>query len=550
MKIAICQLNFKIADFDGNTKKIISAINEAKLKGAEIAVFSELAICGYPPLDMLENKDFINKCEKAIQQICEHCYEIATIVGSPVINTDEFGKKLYNAAIFIEEGKIKSIHKKSLLPSYDVFDEYRYFEPNRNWETVNFKNENIAITICEDLWVNQPIENSFTRQKLYTFSPMDELIKFSPTLMINIASSPFSFNHAETRKTVLSENAKKYNLPLIYVNQIGANTELIFDGGSMAINKSGNVFYELPYFEEAVSIIDTTSTELQKNNNTANNNSSIEKIHKALILGIRDYFNKVGFKKAILGLSGGIDSALVLVLAEQALGKENVHALLLPSRYSSQHSISDALILASNLGVTYDLISIESAFSSFENSLLPIFEGKQPDITEENIQARVRGTLLMAYSNKFGNILLNTSNKSEAAVGYGTLYGDMAGGLSVIGDLYKTQVYQLANYINSHGEIIPRNTIIKPPSAELRPDQKDSDSLPEYDVLDKILFEYIEQKTPLEEIVEQGFEKQIVEKVIRLVNTNEYKRFQTPPILRVSSKAFGFGRRMPLIAKY
>jgi NAD+ synthase (glutamine-hydrolysing) len=550
MKIALCQLNFKIADFEGNTNKIISAIKEAKSKEAEIAVFSELAVCGYPPLDMLENKDFIDKCEKAIKQISEYCYGIAAIVGSPVINTDEFGKKLYNSAIFIEEGKIKSTHKKSLLPSYDVFDEYRYFEPNKSWSTVNFKNENIAITICEDLWVNQPIENSFTRQKLYTCSPMDELMKFSPTLMINIASSPFSFNHAETRKTVLCENSKKYNLSLIYVNQIGANTELIFDGGSMAINNSGNVFHELPYFEESISIIETTTTEPLIKNNFSHNNSQIDKIYKALILGIRDYFNKVGFKKAILGLSGGIDSALVLVLAEQALGKENVHALLMPSRYSSQHSVSDALMLASNLGITYDLVSIEAAFSSFESSLIPVFAGKQPDITEENIQARVRGTLLMAYSNKFGNILLNTSNKSEAAVGYGTLYGDMAGGLSVIGDLYKTQVYQLANFINSHGEIIPRNTIIKPPSAELRPDQKDSDSLPEYDILDKILFAYIEQKTPLEEIVEQGFEKQIVEKVIKLVNTNEYKRFQTPPILRVSSKAFGFGRRMPLVAKY
>lgn len=547
MKIAVCQLNFKIADFDGNSEKIIAAINEAKQKGAEIAVFSELSICGYPPLDMLENKDFIDKCDAAIKKISEHCYNIAAIIGTPIINAEEFGKKLFNAAIFIEEGKIKSIHKKSLLPSYDVFDEYRYFEPNKNWETVNFKNETIAITICEDLWENQPVENSYTRQKLYTCSPMDELMKFSPTIMINIASSPFSFNHADTRKTVLCENAKKYNLPLIYVNQIGANTELIFDGGSMAINHSGKVFCELPYFEESVSIIDTDYTE---NNKVEFNNSQIDKIHKALVLGIKDYFYKTGFKKAVLGLSGGIDSALVLVLAEQALGKENVHALLMPSRYSSQHSVSDALFLASNLGITYDLVSIEAAFSSFETTLSNVFVGKQPDITEENIQARVRGTLLMAYSNKFGNILLNTSNKSEAAVGYGTLYGDMAGGLSVIGDLYKTQVYQLANYINSHGEIIPRNTIIKPPSAELRFDQKDSDSLPEYDVLDKILFAYIEQKTPLEEIVDLGFEKQIVEKVIRLVNSNEYKRFQTPPILRVSSKAFGFGRRMPLVAKY
>ncbi|PIP55085.1 MAG: NAD+ synthase [Bacteroidetes bacterium CG23_combo_of_CG06-09_8_20_14_all_32_9] len=547
MQIALCQLNFKIADFEGNTTKIISAIKQAKSKNAVLAVFSEFAVCGYPPLDMLENKDFIDKCEKAVNQISEHCHQIAAIIGTPVINTNESGKKLFNSAVFIEKGKVKSIHCKSLLPSYDVFDEYRYFEPNKLWQIADYKNERIAITICEDLWVNQPVENSFTRQKLYTCSPMDELLKFSPTLMINIASSPFSFNHSGSRKTVLCENAKKYKLPLIYVNQVGANTELIFDGGSMAINATGKVFSELPYFEESVRLIDTstTSAEIQKNEMPA-----IEKIYKAIILGIHDYFNKTGFNKAVLGLSGGIDSALVLVLAVKALGKENVHALLMPSRYSSQHSVTDALMLTSNLGVTYDLISIEPAFTNFETSLVPIFAGKATDITEENIQARIRGTLLMAYSNKFGNILLNTSNKSEMAVGYGTLYGDMAGGLSVIGDLYKTQVYQLANYINSHGEIIPRNIIIKAPSAELRPNQKDSDSLPKYDILDKILFAYIEQKTPLEEIVELGFDKQVVEKVIRLVNANEYKRFQTAPVLRISSKAFGFGRRMPLVAKY
>ena len=336
-------------------------------------------------------------------------------------------------------------------------------------------------------------------------------------------------------------------MPLVYVNQVGANTELVFDGGSMFINSTGNVFNELKYFEEDFKVIETSSSEKNISEKELSNN---EKIYKALILGTSDYFKKTGFKKAVLGLSGGIDSALVLVLAAKALGYQNVHALLMPSRYSSQHSVTDALMLVSKLNVSYDLVSIEPAFSSFESSLIPVFNGKQPDITEENIQARVRGTLLMAYSNKFGNILLNTSNKSEAAVGYGTLYGDMAGGLSVIGDLYKTQVYELSNYINSHGEIIPRNIIIKEPSAELRPNQKDSDSLPDYNILDKILYYYIEQKTPLNEIVEMGFEKQIVEKVIKLVNSNEYKRFQTPPVLRVSSKSFGFGRRMPLVAKY
>ena len=547
MKIALCQLNFKIADFEGNSSKIISAINEAKLKDADLAVFSELAICGYPPLDMLENKDFIDRCIESIQKIAEHCFEIAAIIGTPIINKNEFGKKLFNSAVFIENGEIKSFHNKSLLPSYDVFDEYRYFEPNNKWQIIKYKNEKIALTICEDLWVEQPVENSYTKQKLYTCSPMNELMKFSPSLIINIASSPFSINHSESRKKVLCENAKQYNIPLLYVNQMGANTELVFDGGSMFINADGKVFNELKYFEEDFKVIETNSS---NNNIPEIELSNNEKIYKALILGISDYFKKTGFKKAVLGLSGGIDSALVLVLAAKALGYQNVHALLMPSRYSSQHSVTDALMLSSKLNVSYDLVSIETCFSSFESSLIPIFNGKQPDITEENIQARVRGTLLMAYSNKFGNILLNTSNKSEAAVGYGTLYGDMAGGLSVIGDLYKTQVYELSNYINSHGEIISRNIIIKEPSAELRPNQKDSDSLPDYKILDKILFAYIEQKTPLNEIVEMGFEKQIVEKVIKLVNSNEYKRFQTPPVLRVSSKSFGFGRRMPLVAKY
>ncbi|OFX35855.1 MAG: NAD+ synthase [Bacteroidetes bacterium GWA2_32_17] len=547
MKIALCQLNFKIADFEGNSSKIISAINEAKLKDADLAVFSELAICGYPPLDMLENKDFIDRCIESIKKIAEHCVDIAAIIGIPIINENEFGKKLYNSAVFIEKGKIKSFHNKTLLPSYDVFDEYRYFEPNNKWQIIDYKNEKIALTICEDLWFEQPVENSYTKQKLYTVSPIYELSKFSPSLIINIASSPFSITHSESRKNVLCQNAKQYNLPLVYVNQVGANTELVFDGGSMFINSTGNVFNELKYFEEDFKVIETSSSEKNISEKELSNN---EKIYKALILGTSDYFKKTGFKKAVLGLSGGIDSALVLVLAAKALGYQNVHALLMPSRYSSQHSVTDALMLVSKLNVSYDLVSIEPAFSSFESSLIPVFNGKQPDITEENIQARVRGTLLMAYSNKFGNILLNTSNKSEAAVGYGTLYGDMAGGLSVIGDLYKTQVYELSNYINSHGEIIPRNIIIKEPSAELRPNQKDSDSLPDYNILDKILYYYIEQKTPLNEIVEMGFEKQIVEKVIKLVNSNEYKRFQTPPVLRVSSKSFGFGRRMPLVAKY
>lgn len=547
MKIALCQLNFRIADFEGNKRKIINAIADAKSRGADIAVFSELAVCGYPPLDMLENLDFIDNCEKSIDEISGHCVEIAALIGTPVRNENPTGKKLFNAVKFIEGGKVVSVHRKSLLPSYDVFDEYRYFEPNCEFSIIEYKGERIAPTICEDLWYDQPVENSYARQKLYTLSPMNELKKLNPTIIINVSASPFACSHIESRKTVLSENAGNYNLPLIYVNQIGANTELIFDGGSLIISNTGKIAGELPYFEESVKVFDTEGIGKDE---IINFMPEVESIYNALILGIKDYFVKTGFTKAVLGLSGGIDSAVVLALAVKALGNENVHALMMPSRYSSAHSMTDALALLQNLNVYYDLVSIEPAFRSYEEMLLPVFRGSEQDITEENIQARVRGTLLMGYSNKFGHILLNTTNKSEASVGYGTLYGDMAGGLSVLGDVYKTQVYQLASYINSQSEIIPRNTLIKPPSAELRPDQKDSDSLPDYKILDKILFAMIEQKLSVDEITGLGFEKDVVLKIKKLLNTFEYKRFQAPPVLRVSSKAFGFGRRMPLVAKY
>jgi len=546
MKIAIAQLNYHIGNFAENTSKIIEYIGKSKTEGAELVVFTELSVTGYYPHDLLERKEFIEQSEEALNQIASHCSGIAAIVGGPRINPEPRGKKLFNSAFFMYDGAIQHVVNKSLLPTYDIFDEYRHFEPNKTFSVFDFAGKKIAITICEDLWDEQETQNEFGREKLYQLSPLKELSALNPDLVINISASPFSYNQENSRKNILVKNAIKYQLPIVYANQVGAQTELIFDGGSVYLNKKGEIEEELNYFEEDFRIIDTEiSTQ-----NLQPKTDYIEKIYHALVLGIHDYFTKMGFKKATLGLSGGIDSALVLVLAAQALGKENVRVLLMPSRYSSDHSIDDALQLAKNLDIQHEIIPIQPMVDSFEQSLSDVFANLQNDITEENIQARTRGILLMAISNKFGNILLNTTNKSECAVGYGTLYGDMNGGLSVLGDVYKTDIFKMANWINRDREIIPFNTIIKPPSAELRPDQKDSDSLPDYDILDQILFDYIELNLSPDEIIAKGFDKSTVLRSVKMVNTNEYKRFQAPPILRISSKAFGFGRRMPLVAKY
>ncbi|MFZ4412317.1 MAG: NAD+ synthase [Bacteroidales bacterium] len=544
MKIALAQINYHIGDFEKNTASILQALRKAKTQNCELIIFSELAVCGYPPRDFLEFTDFIEKCLVSVHQIALECNDIAAIIGFPSINTEEKGKNLYNSAAFLYGGKIQSIHHKSLLPNYDVFDEYRYFEPNRNSNVIDFKGCKIALTICEDLW-------NIGEEQLYPYSPMDDLISQHPDLMINIAASPFNYQQAQNRKSILLKNVEKYKLPLIYVNHVGAQTELIFDGGSMAIHPNGKIHSELKYFEEDFAIVDFKVLEKSLNNvSSVKLPDKIELIHNALVLGIRDYFEKLGFSKAILGLSGGIDSAVTLVLATEALGNKNVKAVLLPSQFSSQHSIDDAIQLAQKLNVSYEIIPIDKAYKSYESTLSPYFKGLDFDVTEENLQARIRAVLLMAFTNKFAYILLNTSNKSEAAVGYGTLYGDMCGGLSVLGDLYKTEVYNLAHFINNSTEIIPLNSITKPPSAELRPNQKDSDSLPDYEILDQILYQYIEQQKGPRELIAQGFDEAIVKRILKLVNTNEYKRHQTPPILRVSPKAFGMGRRMPIVGKY
>ncbi len=551
MKIALAQLNYHIGNFEKNTSKILDQIEKAKNDHVDLIIFSELSVCGYPPQDLLEKKSFIEQCEIAVEEIAPHCTDIAVIIGSPTLNHHQKGKRLYNSAIFIADGEVKFVQNKTLLPTYDIFDEYRYFESNDKFNVVEYKGKKIAITICEDLWDLQPIENTFSKNQLYNITPMDKLIEYKPDFIINIAASPFSYTKIWGRKNVFIRNAKKYNLPLFSVNQVGAQTELIFDGGSLVVNPDGTIADEMKLFTEDYKIYNLDEINKCTIKKTIDEDPDvIAKIHDALVLGIRDYFKKMNFTNATLGLSGGIDSAVSLVIAVRALGAENIRVLLLPSKYSSEHSITDAEILAKNLGVKYDIVNIQNVVDSFDESLKTVFKGLQEDITEENIQARARGTILMALSNKFGHILLNTSNKSEAAVGYGTLYGDMNGGLSVLGDVYKADVYKLARYINSDSEIIPENTIIKPPSAELRPDQKDSDSLPDYDTLDKILFAYIELQKTLEDIIEEGWDKTLIERIVKLVDSNEYKRYQAPPILRISSKAFGAGRRMPLVAKY
>ena len=604
MKIALAQQNYHIGNFEANIRKILDAIHQAKEEGADLIVFTELCVCGYPPRDFLEFEDFISQCYAAIDRIREEADKIAVIVGGPARNTAEKGKSLFNAAWFLYEKKVQAVIHKTCLPTYDVFDEYRYFEPGYEWKVVPFKGKKIALTICEDIW-------NVGDNPLYRVCPMDQLIGQHPDFMINISASPFNYDRDEDRKEVVRRNVLKYRIPMFYCNAIGSQTEIVFDGGSLVYDGEGVLVKEMKYFEEDFALVglpapvpplfmelvpglsfpvgeegpdDTSHQQPAAVTKDASSSQpsvlvldremrvdhlhspdkvleylvdpqNIAQIHQALVLGIRDYFSKMGFSRAIIASSGGIDSAVTLALACKALGKENVRAILMPSAYSSSHSVSDAEQLSRNLGNPYDLIPIREAYESLLHSLQPAFGAAHPGqpaigLAEENLQSRTRGNIVMALANKFGYILLNTSNKSELSTGYGTLYGDMAGGLSVLGDVYKVQVYGLARYINRNGEIIPINIIEKAPSAELRPDQKDSDSLPEYDILDKVLYQYIEKRQGPREIMAMGVEEALVKRVLKLVNTSEYKRNQFCPIIRVSSKAFGVGRRMPIVGKY
>ena len=647
MKIVLAQQNYHIGNFEDNLRKILAGIRQAKEAGADLVVFSELAVCGYPPRDFLEFDDFISQCYAAIDRIREEADTIGVIVGGPERNPAREGKKLFNTAWLLYEKEIKGTAHKTCLPTYDVFDEGRYFEPAYQWKVIPFKGVRIALTICEDIW-------NLGDNPLYRVCPMDQLIGQNPDVMINISASPFDYDHDEDRKEVVRQNVEKYRLPVFYCNAVGSQTEIVFDGGSLIYDAEGQLVRQLKCFEEDFGLIEMAiepgsgllrrqahkegpvpplfeelvpgfsiaiSPDGQSQEAPTGIGSSktgpaavgtpvaekiqldeemrvsrlkdpnkvieymveegnIREIYQALILGIRDYFFKMGFTRAILGSSGGIDSAVTLALAVQALGKENVRAILLPSPYSSSHSVSDAEQLSRTLGNPYDIVPIREVYESLLHTLEPVFkdlpgadkvgapEGQSLDVSgknansresifsaniglaEENLQSRTRGNILMGIANKFGYILLNTSNKSELSTGYGTLYGDMAGGLSVLGDVYKLQVYALARYINREGEIIPSNILDKAPSAELRPDQKDSDSLPEYDILDKVLYQYIEKRQGPREIIAMGIQEALVKRILRMVNNNEYKRNQFCPIIRVSCKAFGVGRRVPIVGKY
>lgn len=558
MKIFLAQQNYHIGNFERNTEKIARAIREAKTQGGDLIVFSELAVCGYPPRDFLEFNDFIDQSQAAISAIREEADTIGVIVGAPSRNPVPEGKDLFNSAYLLYEKKIQGVAHKTLLPTYDIFDEYRYFEPAQDWNVISFKGKKLAVTICEDIW-------NIHENPMYRLSPMDQLMQYQPDLMINISASPFDYGHAEGRTSTIKRNVAQYQLPMIYCNTVGAQTEIVFDGGSLVMDAQQNIVAELPYFREAmhsVTLLNDGSfdepvikakEQVQEHQDIPerfNAEENIASIHAALISGIRDYFEKMGFRKAIVASSGGIDSAVVLALACEALGSENVNALLMPSQFSTEHSVVDAVNLSRNLNNHYDILPIKDIFQAFSETLEPVFKDLPFSVAEENLQSRIRGALVMALSNKFGSILLNTSNKSELATGYGTLYGDMAGGLGVLGDCYKQQVYALARYINRSSEVIPTNIITKAPSAELRPGQKDSDSLPDYDVLDTILYQYIERRQGPREIIAQGFDEALVKRILKLVNTNEYKRNQFCPIIRVSPKAFGVGRRVPIVAKY
>ncbi len=544
MRIALAQINLHVGNFGYNLDKMLEAIEAARKQHADLIVFSELSVCGYPPRDLLYSDRFLEQCMESVCQLAKACTGIVAIVGGPSRNKETGGKSIFNSAFLLYDGAIQNVYNKGLLPTYDVFNEYRYFEPATEFNTVMFNGKRIAITVCEDIW-------NIDGLGMYPINPPDILARQKPDLIINISASPFAWNHRPERLNILMQNASRYGVPVFSANQVGAQTDLLFDGASAVCNQKGQLVDVLPAFEEALCVYELDEV-LQHPGieppKVPDDREKYRLMQQALVMGIRDYFRKTGIKKAILGLSGGLDSALTLVLAVEALGAENLWAVLLPGPYSSDHSVADALQLANNLGVRHSTIPINDVVKSFDKSLEPFFVDTASGIAEENIQARARAVILMGLSNKFGYMLLNTSNKSEAAVGYGTLYGDMCGGLAVIGDVYKTEVFGMAGMINERDEIIPNNTIVKPPSAELKPDQKDTDSLPPYDILDSILYRLLEKQQDPSAIIADGFDEQLVRKTARMVFMNEYKRFQSPPMLRVSPKCLGIGREMPLEA--
>lgn len=545
MKVALAQLNYTIGDFEANYIKMREAIEKAEQQKVDLIIFSELSICGYSPLDLLHNTDFVDKAIATVHRLAKHCTITSAIVGGPSIPTQAKGKQLVNSAWLLQNGEALPVAHKTFLPSYNLLNEYRYFQPNTVFNVINLKRKRIAITIGEDFWDDRPAENLALQNQMNALSPIQKLAALKPDMIINIAAQPFAHDKTQQNREFICSKAAQYNLPIYYINQTGANTQLIYEGASMVVTPTGEVAHQLKHFEEEVYIFETDQN-FQKNSPT--HPQEMELIYKALVLGVQDYFRKSNLKKALLGLSGGLDSALVAAITVKALGANNVHGILMPSQYSSDHSLTDAVDLSKNLSISYDTIPIKELFLEFKRAMSSSFSQSKEDVTEENIQARIRGTILMAFSNKFGHILLNTSNKSESAVGYGTLYGDMNGGLSVIGDLYKTKAFELAYYINKEKEIIPTNTITKPPSAELSPGQMDSDSLPNYELLDTILFSHIENNESAEKLISKGFNEPIVRRVLSMVAQSEFKRFQAPPVLQISSTPLG-GSQIPLVSR-
>jgi NAD+ synthase (glutamine-hydrolysing) len=538
MRIALAQVNTTVGDVVGNRNLVLSAMEKARAQGADISVFPELCLTGYPPRDLLGLHGFVDSNLQALKDIAHRVGHMGVILGFVDRNRKKEGRDFHNAAAFLSEGKIRAIIHKTLLPTYDVFDEDRYFERSDHVQLVKFRGRTLGISVCEDAWNSE----DFWSKPLYSTDPIRSQVEKGANLLINISASPFEMDKPKLRYKMLRDHVRKHRLPLVYVNLVGGNDDLLFDGNSLALGKDGNVVARGKAFSEELLIVDPDSSE----DLGYDAGDAIQNLFQALVMGTRDYAHKCRFKSAVLGLSGGIDSSVVACVAAAALGPGNVLGVSMPSMYSAQESFDDAQTLAQNLGIRFETVPILPMFRRFKEALAPHFDGRPADETEENLQARIRGTILMALSNKFGHLVLGTGNKSELGAGYCTLYGDMVGGLAVISDVPKTLVYRLAAHINRRKEIIPRNTIERPPTAELRPNQTDQDSLPEYDILDGILHLRVEQQMSTEEIVAQGYERPIVEKVIRMIQANEYKRRQAAIGLKVTTRAFGAGRRMPI----
>lgn len=545
MKILLAQLNATVGDIENNARLIRDAYQKGIEQGVDLVVCPELMLTGYPPRDLLLKPRFIDENLAALEALSRGTGEVGLVVGFVERNTSSEGRDLFNAVALMHQGKVKDVRHKTLLPTYDVFDEDRYFEPAASNEPVEFLGKKIGLTICEDAWNDE----EYGVPRRYRRRPLEDLASQGCELIVNISASPWFLGKNRTRQALLARQSQRLNVPIVYCNMVGGNDELVFDGASLLVDADGNAHAVGRMFESQCIVLKATSNAIRPVA-APQPDGDEAKIFKALSLGVRDYLHKCGFKSALIGLSGGIDSALTAAVAVDALGAENVRGVGMPSVYSSEGSKDDARALAENLGIRYDQISIQPPFESLKTQLEPVFEGLEEDVTEENIQARMRGVLMMGMSNKFGSLLLTTGNKSELAVGYCTLYGDMCGGLAVLSDLPKTMVYRVSKWINREREIIPNSTIVKPPSAELRPDQKDQDSLPDYDTLDAILEAYVVDLRSAKEIVEMGYDQEVVERMIRLIDINEYKRRQAAPGLKVTSRAFGMGRRIPIAQRF